>query len=166
MFILQLHSLSKLKSMKLRLQISVQFPCHDIQNIQMPIPHYFSKPVLCLQTSCAGYSELHASVYQFICITLYFTLLALGYGVISPYNSFFSIPLFDLPFHHTLRLSTDISFREISLPLFFSLQSLLRLEEISLLFNLWLFILFDKRSSRVLLKLSFIVCSSYLFFLL
>lgn len=143
--------------MKLRLQISVQFPCHDIQNIQMPIPHSLSKPALRTQTSCAGYSELHASVYHFICITLYFTLLALGYGVISPYNSFFSIPPFDLFFHHTLRLSTDISFREISLPLLFSLYSL---------FNLLIFSLFEKRTSRVLLKWSFIVSSSYLFFLL
>lgn len=146
--------------MKLRLQISVQFPCHDIQNIQMPIPHSLSKPALRTQTSCAGYFELHASVYHFICITLYFTLLALGYGVISPYNSFFSIPPFDLFFHHTLRL------REIPLPLLFSLYSLLRLEEISPLFNLLLFSLFDKGTSRVLLKLSFIVSSSYLFFFL
>ena len=143
--------------MKLRLQISVQFPCHDIQNIQTLIPHSLSKPALRTQTSCAGYFELHASVYHFICITLYFTLLALGYGVISTYNSFFSIPPFDLFFHHTLRLSTDISFREIPLPLLFSLYSL---------FNLLLFSLFDKRTSRVLLKWSFIVGSSYLFFLL
>lgn len=143
--------------MKLRVQISVQFPCHDIQNIQMPIPHSLSKPAFRTQTSCAGYFELHASVYHFICITLYFTLLALGYGVISPYNSFFSIPPFDLFFHHTLRLITDISFREIPLPLLFSLYSL---------FNLLLFSLFDKRTSRVLLKWSFIVGSSYLFFLL
>lgn len=132
----------------------------------MPIPHSFSNPALRTQTSCAGYSELHASVYHFICITLYFTLLALGYGVIFPYNSFFLIPPFDLFFHHTLRLSIDISFRGIPLPLLFSLYSLLRLEEISPLFNLLLFSLFDKKTSHVLLKLSFIVGSSYLFFLL
>lgn len=143
MFVLQIHSLQQLKSMKLRLQISVQFPCHDIQNIQTPIPHYFSKPVFCIRTSWAGYPELHASAYQFICITLYFTLLALGYGVISPHNSFFSIPYLTCLSSHFKSQHRHFLQRDFPAS-FFSRYSLLRLEDIPVLFNLLLFIFFEE----------------------